>query len=333
MTSGPSLITACSRASRRSRRGSALLMVLWLISLLGMIIYSTVAIVKLDGDLTIAQKQAFRARQLTEMGLNIAMNPAVKKFDRALLFQMVGDGDTFDAKIKSEGGRFNINSLLQTQDRDFLERLFVMWGLSNDDAKILVDRLIDWTDAGDEKEIQGAEREDYESEGLMGLPYNRPFYNLDELPKVPGFTAITSRVSDWKDYFTIYSAGKLDLNEAEAKVLAAARVASDTVADPTSGFEHYVVEAQDWIVTNRYGPDGERDTEDDTPVQDVGQALTELGIAEEGANRFSTNDATVQIEVTATVGDYQKRLICVVRNRNANPQILTREEVPLSAKP
>ncbi len=293
-----------------------------------MIIYSTATVVKLDRELTTAQLQAFRARQLTEIGLNIAMNPAVKKFDRALLNQTMPDGDSFHAQIKGEGGRFNINSLLQKKDNDFLSRLFVMWGLSNDDAKILVDRMIDWTDAGDEKEIQGLERQDYEDEGYRGYPFNRPFYSLDEMKLVPGFEVIAK--GDWRDYFTVYSAGAVDLNEAEAKVLAAARIGSDTLGDPTSGFEDYAREAQDWIVQNRWGPDGEEDTEDDTPVQDAAQALNDLGIAPEAASRFSTSDATVHIVVTASVGEYRKRMVVVVRNRNANPQILSREELPIS---
>jgi hypothetical protein len=80
------LITDCSlKQRRRHRRGSALLMVIWLVAMLSLIIYSTIRIVAHDMDLTIAQKQAFRARQLAEMGINVAMNPVVKEYDAALL--------------------------------------------------------------------------------------------------------------------------------------------------------------------------------------------------------------------------------------------------------
>ena len=70
------LISDCRR--RSAERGSALIMVIFLITMLGMIVYAMHSIVKQDSDLAISQKQAFRARQVAEMGINWAMNPAVK---------------------------------------------------------------------------------------------------------------------------------------------------------------------------------------------------------------------------------------------------------------
>ncbi|HEX2746667.1 MAG TPA: hypothetical protein VHM91_01615, partial [Verrucomicrobiales bacterium] len=77
-----------SIARRRSyEQGSALILVFWLLAMLGMVIVSMHAIVQHDVELTISQTQSFRARQIAEMGINFAMNPAVKKFDRAILEQ------------------------------------------------------------------------------------------------------------------------------------------------------------------------------------------------------------------------------------------------------
>jgi hypothetical protein len=105
-------------ALRRARqRGSALLLVMWLISMLSLLIYSTIRVISHDMDITISQKKAFRARQLTEMGLNIACNPAVKDTDTALLNQTIAEGESFAVTIRGEGGRFNVNTLLQANDR------------------------------------------------------------------------------------------------------------------------------------------------------------------------------------------------------------------------
>ncbi len=311
---------------RRHRRGSALVLVLWLLGMLTVTIYTTWVVVRLDVDLSIAQKQAFRARQLTEMGLNIAMNPAVKKHDSALLKQALDDGDTFEASIRGEGGRLNINNLLQAKETEFLERLWIMWGLTNEEALMLNDRLLDWIDADQEAGTQGMEKEDYEEIGLLGYPFDRPFYNLDEMIRVPGFTEVMSHEPNWRDFFTIYSGGKLDINEAAPKVLAAARIGADAQGDPRDALPDYTEQATEWVQQFRFGPDALEFTEDDTPIQDVNKALEDLGIDPEAARLFTTNDTTVHIEVVATVGEYRKRMVVVVRNRQGTPQVLSREE-------
>lgn len=333
------LITDCSlKQSRRHRRGSALLMVIWLVAMLSLIIYSTIRIVAHDMDLTIAQKQAFRARQLAEMGINVAMNPVVKEYDAALLNMtmetnpMLAEGETVAVRIRGEGGRFNINRILQMQDRVLLERLFALWGFASEEADTLIDRLVDWTDQNDQTTLKGMEREDYEKLGYIGYPFNRPFYSLDELLLVPGFDLLAANAPDWRDFFTIYSSGGLDLNEAEPKVIAAAILACSPTADPQDDYPRFVEEAVEFVQNFRWGADGVEDTEDDQKLQDLGTAFQMLGIDASDPmtqQRFSLNDQTVHIESVATVGEYRKRVVMIVRGRNANPQILTREEVPL----
>ena len=313
-------------------------MVIWLIAMLSLIIYSTVRIVAHDMDLTIAQKQGFRARQLAEMGINIAMNPVVKEYDAALLNMsvetnpMLTDGETVVVKIRGEGGRFNLNRVLQSQDRVLLERMFSLWGLGNDDADTLIDRLMDWTDQNDQTTLKGMEREEYEELGYIGYPFNRPFYSLDEVLLVPGFDVVAANAPDWRDFFTIYSSGGLDLNEAEPKVLAAAMLASSSTSDAQDDYGRFLEEATEFVQTSRWGADGIEDTEDDQKIQDINTGLQMLGIEATDPmtlQRFGLNEQTVHIESVATVGEYRKRVVLIVRGRNANPQILTREEVPL----
>lgn len=326
------------RNQRTRQRGSALIMVLWLISMLGMTVYSMSRIVTQDMTLTIAQKQAFRARQLAEMGLNWAMNPAVKEFDAAILNQTIEEGESFSVKIKGEGGRMNINAMLQQgeQSRTFVTKLFNLWGLDNEQADTLFDIMVDWTDTNSERLLHGMENEDYVA--LYGettpYPFNRPFYTLEEMLLVPGFDQVVSNLPDWRDYFTIYSAGKVDINEAEAKVLAAAAVAVEGTSDPASDFPDKLKDAQE-LVTDRWGPDGVEDTEDDIKFKSMEEAAAALGTlgldpADPAVTAlFGVNDQTVHIESVATVGEYRKRVVLIVRNRTGTPQILTREEVPL----
>lgn len=322
---------------RHFRAGSALIMVIWLISMLGMIVYAMLNIVKHDADLAIAQKQAFRARQVAEMGINWAMNPAVKKYDRDILEQTLEDGSTFSARIRGEGGRMNINYMLQQDEssRTFATKLFTLWGLDNDMADDLFDKMVDWTDTGDDNHLKGWEKQDYVA--LYGentpYPFNRPFYNLDEMLLVPGWDLVVANLPDWRDYFTIYSAGKVDLNEAEAKVLAAVALALDGTSDPGRDFPDKLKEAGE-LVEDRWGPDGIEDTEDDIKftAEDMSAALEKLGLNPSDSAVtaiFGVNDQTTHIECVATVGDYRKRVVLIVRGRTGTPQILSREEVPL----
>ncbi len=322
------------RAARRARqRGSALLLVMWLISMLSLLIYSTIRVISHDMDITISQKKAFRARQLAEMGLNIACNPSVKDTDVALLNQTLAEGESFSVTIRGEGGRFNVNQLLRAGDRTFFERTFELWGIEKDAASALTDTLIDWVDSDEQTQLHGMEREDYEALGYTGYPFDRPFYSIDEMLLVPGFDQVSSQVPDWRDFFTIYSGGKLDLNAAEPKVIALGIITSQASADPASDWEPALKDATDFVHDVRWGPDGIEFTEDDVKLQDLQQAYDALNLDASDPDvqaHFGLNDATVHIESVATVNDYRKRVVLIVRNRNQGaPQILAREEVPL----
>jgi general secretion pathway protein K len=193
------------------------------------------------------------------------------------------------------------------------------------DRDHLIDNLIDWVDKNDEHLEHGMEKDEYEKLGIVGYPFNRYFYSLDELLLVPGFDTLASLKPNWRDYFTIYSQGKLDLNEAPADLL---EIVCDTTASDAQQF-----------VESRWGDDKIEDTKDDHKYGSVQEALGLLNVGsgphgndpeftERTAQRLTVNDTTTRIEATGTVGDFRRRIIVVVRNRQ-QPQILTREEIPL----
>ena len=342
-------LSASLSRRRASQRGSALILVFWLIFMLSMIVSTMMRIVGHDMTLTIAQKQAFRARQVAEMGINFAMNPAVKEYDRDLLNQS-GAGsnlcnlepdESFSVRIRGEGGRMNINAYLQQGEakRTFLTKWFSIWGLENDTADALFDIMVDWVDADSTATgIRGMEKEEYVA--IYGentpYPFNRPFYSLEEMRFVPGFDRIVANLPDWRDYFTVYSAsGRIDANEAEAKVLVAAAVAMEDASDPAREFEERLPDAQQAVV-DLWGPDGIEDTEDDedTKIKSDEELAAALGdfvdvSDEDFLTTFGFSDQTVHIESVATVGEFRKRVVLIVRNRTGTPQILSREEVPL----
>jgi general secretion pathway protein K len=303
------------------------MLVFALIAVLTYIIVATFRVVNSDVEFSISRKKGFRCRQLAESGLNLAMNPAVQRWDRALLQMAVSpDGfERWDVKIAGEGGKINLNALVRLgrdpDGRRFFDEILQRLGVADEaERRGIMARMVDWCDEDDGRMENGAEKEQYEEMGIYGYPFNRPFYSLEEAPLVPGFDAVVAANADWRDIFTIYSQGKIDLNEASAKVIAL-----------TTGT---TVEDAQKLVEKRWGDDNTEDTEDDAnaKIQSVAELLmagVNQQIIDSYGQYFTTNDTTTRIESIGTVGDFRKRIVVVVRSRQGQPQILMREEIPL----
>ncbi len=319
-----------SRPAQRHESGAALIIVFWLIALLSLFIFTTMKVVKGDMDVMIGQKKAFRATQLAEMGIAIAVNPTVKETDLALLQRQISEGEGYRARIRGEGAKFNINFLVQRAGSvpdGALFYIFRRWGLEVEEALELVDALIDWTDGDADRRPNGIEADGYEELGLFNYPFNRPFYDVDEVALVRGMDLLIALKPDWRNFFTVYSGGPLDINEADAAQLSLVTGVAE--------------EELDEIVRFRLGEDGIEDTEDDVKFGSVGELQAMLPIPGgeiplvtelEGsgiAQFVTTEDQTTRIESTGYIHDFQKKIVLIIRNRNNNPEILNREEVPL----
>ncbi len=302
--------------SPRVRKGSSLVAVLFLIAVLAMACVTAIRVVSFDVDLATSRVHGFRARQLAEMGIAIAANPAVKRSDPLLRQVSEESAEGFEARIISEGEKFNINAIVLRQDEQLMKSMFMDWGLDLDQAQALGDALIDWVDGNDEVGLNGAESEWYTQEGYVNMPFNRPFYNLDEVRLVRGMDYVEALKPDWRNWFTIWSAGALDLNEAPAELIAAAAEVS--------------VEEAAVIPETVRGADGIRDTEDDKPFQSVEQALALLGVdgtlRPEVSARMTVNDTTTRIESIGMVEGAKRKITVIVRNRTGRPAVLERTE-------
>ena len=184
------------------------------------------------------------------------------------------------------------------------------------DAQTLVDNLTDWIDAGDLTELNGAEVDWYEDQGRPNHPFNRPFYSLDEMRLVKDMNLLEQINPDWRDWFTVWSNGKLDLNEAKAELIAAAAEVS-------------IDDAQD-LVEHVLGPDRERDTEDDQRIQNLTEGLEMLGVSEFQqpvvSPRLTVSDTTTRIVSDGRAGTVKRRITLILRSRTGQPAILSRKE-------
>jgi type II secretory pathway component PulK len=290
--------------------------VLWLIAILAMACMTALRVISFDLELATAKVHGSRARQVAEMGIAVGSNPVVKRSD-PLLRKMGGDsGEGFEVRVVSEGGRFNINAILLSDDKALLSSIFADWGLDIDQAQEVVDALSDWVDADDNVSLNGAEKKDYEKAGRINQPFNRPFYDLSEVRLVRGMDLVEAVRPDWRDWFTIWSGGGLDLNEASPELIAAAAECPAEQAD---------------IITETVrGIDGMRDTLDDVPFQNPAAALDLLGIDVNGrpdlAKRFTVNDSTTRIESIGQAEGAKRKITVIVRNRAGKPALLERTE-------
>lgn len=301
-------------AGTMRRKGAALMAVLWLIAILALASITALRVISFDMDIAAATIHGAKARQFAEMGIALGSHPMVDRSDPLLRQSKEGEG--FEVRILSEGGRFNINGILQQKDVDLLQTIFSQWGLDLSESEALTDALIDWVDADDESSLNGAEVEEYEQAGRINQPFNRLFYDISEMRLVRGMDRVEALRPDWANWFTVWSSGKLDLNEAPVELIAVAAECS--------------VEQAALVSEAVMGPDGIRDTEDDVPFQDPAGALALLGIdpnvSFELAQRFTVNDSTTRIESIGKAAGAKRKITVILRNRTGKPALLERTE-------
>lgn len=291
--------------------GSALLMVLWAMALMSVTVLGVVELVDQSLDETILFTRDTRARQLAESGIAVGLHPNVERGD-AVLQQTFADGEGFSVQLSSEGARLPINHLLLGNHRSPLIALFEAWGLSSDEASALVDCLQDWVDVDDLKHLNGAEQEDYAATGLARYPPNRPFQSVEEMVNVRGMNLLAEKKPDWKNDFTVWSDGKLDVNQAPAELL---QVVCGVTASQALA-----------LVGHRLGPDGQPETADDRRLTNLDEVRQVVGIPQEAfrtiSNLLALQDSVWRIESTGHVGEYRRTVILVARRAVRPPQSL-----------
>lgn len=318
------------RAGHAGINASALLLVLWAVTMMSMTILGVVEYVRYDLEETASMEKDFRARQLAESGIAIGLHPIVRRGD-SVLMQTIAPGESFEVHLRSEGSRLNINSILQTQQWQVLHDLFVVWGLAEFDAGKAAQSFKEWATSPLSK-AQGQSTVQLQLPPQSQNPQNpnrpqnpnqppvqvavRLFDSVDQMLLVPGMDAVAAAKPDWRDYFTIWSDGRLDMNEAPADLIAA-------VCGIGMG------RAQQFVNT-RLGPDGKLDTDDDMIFDNLDLVRQMLGISKDDfakiQNQLSLQDSVTRIESTGTLGTYQRKIMVVARRNSTPPTYLQWQE-------
>jgi len=310
------------KAQKRAS-GSALVAVFWLMSILSLAVFAAVRVVSFDVDAVASQTFGVRAKQVAEMGIAVGSHPKIEENREDVLNRSFPEFDeSYSVTISSEGGRFNLNAVLlgwatfdQQPDKRMLRDLFTDKGLELDEADALIDALTDWVDGDDEEALNGAEGNYYLGQGFRDLPFNRPFYSLEEARMVRGMDRLEEVFPAWRNWFTVWSEGKLDIHEASAEMLSVAMEVS--------------LEIVSIIPETIRGPDGIKDTEDDEELG-IDEALGMVSVPSEIEDivkaRLTEKDNRRRVTSIGRASSAKRKITVVMESGNGQSAILDRVE-------
>ena len=247
-----------SRPRAGQARGVALIMVLWVITILSVIALEFCFAMRTEVNITKNFKEEVELYAIAEGGVHRAIAELVLKHDSRIqqmrkglkgeeippekkewvtdgrLYSLSSDQGVNELRIMGEAGKVNINIISEKTLRKILTQL----GLEGETRDIAADSILDWRDPDDFTHVNGAEKDYYQS---LKEPYTCKNGNLDsveELLLVRGVTPelfygrkaikkeegaaegpAVDRIG-LKDIFSIYSLGEqIDINCATLPVL------------------------------------------------------------------------------------------------------------------
>ncbi len=175
----------------RIHKGLALIVVLWVITLLTIMASSFSLTIQREAAITSGIKEKAVAAALAEAGINYAILMLLapdkeirwQAFDS--LYEIEYAGKRIRIQIADESGKLNIN--LATKEQ--LQQLLSSFAIEEFFADSLSDAIIDWRDKDDMLSFNGAEKQQYAEADLKYEPRNAKFKSIEELQMVIGMTS------------------------------------------------------------------------------------------------------------------------------------------------
>jgi general secretion pathway protein K len=201
-----------------------------------------------------------------------------------------------------------------------LRRLFTRWGFKPEFTAALCDALKDWVDADENVSLNGAEKREYAKKfGFDGMPFNRPFKEVEEMLHVRGMDIVNIERPDWREWFTVFGDGRVDMNDAQPELIS-------LLADVP-------MERVQPLLTFRAGRDGAMHTQDDQRLTSVPQVAQMLGVFHPQTVAQLTQwiqfaGPIRRIESVGSLGPLQRKLILITQGGQA----IWRGEIPAHGK-
>ncbi|SHE21355.1 general secretion pathway protein GspK [methanotrophic endosymbiont of Bathymodiolus puteoserpentis (Logatchev)] len=189
----------------KSNKGLALIVVLWVITLLTIMASSFALTIQRESAIISGIKEKAEAQALAEAGINYAVvmlfntNAEQQWQSTNSLYEVNYAGKNIRILIADESGKVNINYADKQQLLDLLNFAQV----EEAQADSLSDAIIDWRDKDDLIGLNGAEEQQYKDAGLKYRPRNNLFNSVEELQMVLGMTPkIYQQIEDMISVYT-----------------------------------------------------------------------------------------------------------------------------------
>lgn len=177
-----------------TQRGIALMLVLWVLTLLTIIAVGMTGAQRTETTLAGNQLATVRFRAAAEAGVSYAilnlLAPTPALDEEADVWIPDGmprpwrfGGESLEIQVYNEGSRIDINQA----PKDLLMALTAALDLAEDEGIALADAIEDWRDSNDISQLNGAEDDDYEAAGRSYGAKDGPFDSVEELQLVLGF--------------------------------------------------------------------------------------------------------------------------------------------------
>jgi len=334
------------------KRGSALIVVLWVLGLLGLLVSSFVFDAHIELKITSYYRNRTKATYLAKSGVELAellMRKSLavknvpeggadesewwfghsKRLNQGLsikgFVKTLGEG-TITLDIEPEPARRNINLLKE----DDWERVLDVGGIPREMWESLIACFFDWVDPDDTVRENGAETDDYYSN--LETPYrakNWPLDTVGELLLVKGFTRTilyggvletndvnqeVISLSGIDDLLTTYGDGKVNIN-----------AASDRILLTLPGVDEISAGA---IVEEREGIENSKGKKENTSYRDVNDVFGRIPGLDPALRNYVTTDSGIyRITAVGTVRGVTRKIWCIVRYANKQMTIMQwREE-------
>lgn len=199
-TATPSRVHTGADTIFATERGIALLMVLWVLTILMVMAFSFSYMARTEAYATLSFRQTIENKFLAEAGIErgiaelfylnenrntttVMKGSEVWRAD-GRQYKLLTDNGYYTVSIVNEGGKVDIN----TAPELILKTLLINLGTDSEHANIITDSIMDWKDSDNLHRLHGAEDDYYMS---LPNPYkakNTDFETLEELLLVKGMT-------------------------------------------------------------------------------------------------------------------------------------------------
>ncbi|MGV8803667.1 MAG: general secretion pathway protein GspK [Polaromonas sp.] len=176
---------------KKREQGVALVLVLWVITLLTVIAGNFAFSMRSEARIAANLLQNAQAQAHADAGVQLAWFQLMKPAGSAgrweangAMHEFMHDGVAVKVSIQDESGKIDLNAAPE----ELLKGLFKSVGLDDPASTQLAAATLDWRTPGSLKRLNGAKEDDYRAAGKNYAPPNAPFETIDELQRVLGMT-------------------------------------------------------------------------------------------------------------------------------------------------